>query len=36
MSFFRSSVDEWATEDIEAKPPGLIADDLVEIEAVIG
>jgi hypothetical protein len=36
VSLLRSSVDEWATEDIEAKPPGLIADDLVEIEAVMG
>lgn len=36
MSLLRSAVDEWAIEDIEAKPPGLIADDLVEIEAVIG
>jgi hypothetical protein len=36
VSLLRSAVDEWAIEDIEAKPPGLIADDLVEIEAVIG
>lgn len=36
MSLLRSAVDEWAIEDIGAKPPGLIADDLAEIEAVIG
>jgi hypothetical protein len=35
LSLLRSAVDEWAIEDIEAKPAGLIADDLFEIEAVI-
>jgi hypothetical protein len=36
VSLLRSAVDEWAVEDIATKPPGLIADDLAEIETNIG